>query len=110
MGMTVSRWSLGVALGCAAFAAIILPFPATPSSSWASSAPPPLATEIAKLAQAAGEAHAAVRGYRAAQALDRSHVAADVVRRSIAGLLHQRVQTRPSFGSIAACLPPSPRR
>src|SRR6185503_15845271 len=31
MGMTISRWSIGVALGCAAFAAIILPFPAVQS-------------------------------------------------------------------------------
>jgi len=75
MGVTTWRWSAGVAMGCAAIAAVLLPFPPTVAETWTPAAPPPLAAELAKLTQAAGRAHAAVRSYRAAQALDRWSVA-----------------------------------
>jgi len=71
MGVIVWRWSAGVAMGCAAIAALLLPFPPTVPETWTSAAPAPLALELASLTQVAGEAHAAVRSYRAAQALDR---------------------------------------
>jgi hypothetical protein len=71
MGVTIWRWSAGVALGCAAFAALLLPFPPTVPETWRSAAPPPLTAGLASLTQVAGEAHAAVRSYRAARALDR---------------------------------------
>lgn len=71
MGVTIWRWVAGVTTGCAAMAALLLPFPPTVPETWRSAAPAPLASELASLARVAGEAHAAVRRYRAAQALDR---------------------------------------
>jgi len=71
MGVTVWRWTAGVAMGCAAIAALLLPFPPTVPDTWRSAAPAPLAAEFAALTQVAGEAQASVRSYRAAQALDR---------------------------------------
>ena len=75
MGMTIWRWSAGVAIGCAAIAALLLPFPPPVVERWTPAAPPPLADQIAGLTRVAGQAHAAVRAYRAAQALDRWSVA-----------------------------------
>ena len=71
MGVTTWRWSAGVAIGCAAIAAVLLPFPPTVAETWTPVAPVALRAEIAKLTQVTGQAHAAVRSYRAAQALDR---------------------------------------
>ena len=71
MGVTTWRWSAGVAMGCAAIAAVLLPFPPTVAETWTPAAPAPLAAELAKLTRVAGQAHAAVSTYRAAQALDR---------------------------------------
>jgi len=71
MGLTIWRWSASVALGCTAVTALLLPFPPTVPETWTSAAPPPLAAELARLTQVAGQVHEAVRGYRAAQALDR---------------------------------------
>jgi len=71
MVVTIWRWGVGVAMGCAAMAAILLPFPPTVPETWTSAAPAPLASELASLAQVAGQAHAAARSYRAARALDR---------------------------------------
>lgn len=71
MGMTLWRWIAGVAVGCAAIAAMLLPFPPTTPRTWATNAPAPLLGEMRKLTAAAGEAYAGVRAYRAAQALDR---------------------------------------
>lgn len=71
MGMTFWRWSAGVAVGCVAIAAMLLPFPPTAPRTWATNTPAPLAAEMRKLTAAAGDAHAGVRAYRAVQALDR---------------------------------------
>ncbi len=71
MGVTVWRWTAGVAIGCSAIAALLLPFPPTVPEAWTSRAPAPLASELAALTQVAGEAQASVHAYRAAQALDR---------------------------------------
>lgn len=71
MGMTVWRWTAGVAIGCAAVATILLPFPPTVAETWKSAAPTPLADGLTTLMRAAGQAHAAVRDYRAARGLDR---------------------------------------
>ena len=76
MGMTIWRWSAGVTLGCAAIAALLLPFPATVPHWAAPPAPRPLAIEVGRLVTAASEAQSAVRSYRAAQALDRWTLAA----------------------------------
>lgn len=71
MGVTIWRWTAGVAIGCAAIVALLLPFPPAVIDTWTPAAPPPLADEMGKLTRAAGQAQAAVRDYRAAQALDR---------------------------------------
>ena len=71
MGVTVWRWTAGVAIGCSAIAALLLPFPPTVPEAWTSRAPAPLASGLTALTQVAGEAQASVHAYRAAQALDR---------------------------------------
>ena len=71
MGVTFWRWTAGVAFGCGALAVVLLPFPPVVPETWASAAPPQLAAEIRKLTEAAGDAQAAVRTYRSAQALGR---------------------------------------
>src|SRR5690349_8543708 len=73
MGMigSLGRWGGGLAAGCAALSALLLPFPRTTPQSWTGAPPAPLAAEMTALTKAAGDAYAAVRTYRNAQALNR---------------------------------------
>ena len=75
MGMTLVRWSAGVALVCAAVAMALLPLPPSTAQSWSAASPAPLASEIAKFAAVAGRADESVRAYRAAQGIERWRVA-----------------------------------
>jgi hypothetical protein len=71
MGVTIARWCIAVAAVCTAIAALALPFPDPRPQQWVSGAPAPLASEVANLVRASGNAYAAVRRYRSEQALDR---------------------------------------
>ena len=77
MGMirSVWPWIAGVTIGCAAIAALLLPFPPTRPETWPG-APAPLAAEVAALTKAVGDARVAVRTYRNTQALQRWSAAA----------------------------------
>jgi hypothetical protein len=77
MGVTVTRWCIGVAFACGAVAMLVLPFPETPRQRWTSAAPQPLAAEVTRLVHASGNAYAAVRRYRSMQALARWNQSAE---------------------------------
>jgi hypothetical protein len=69
MGLTLLRWGAGVALGCAALTAALLPFPTSVVERWAFAAPEPLAGEASRWAADSERARAALRAYRSATAL-----------------------------------------
>ena len=71
MGVTIARWCIAVTAACAAIAALALPFPDPRPQQWMSGTPAGLASEVARLVRASGDAYAAVRRYRSAQALGR---------------------------------------
>jgi hypothetical protein len=70
MGLTLWRWGAGVALGCGALTAALLPFPASVAERWTFAAPEPLAGEVSRWAADVARAQAALRAYRAATALE----------------------------------------
>lgn len=71
MGLTVWRWCAGVAGGCVAVAAALLPFPSGVEQSWAGATPAPLAAELGQLSGEIRLAHAALRTYRSTAGLER---------------------------------------
>ena len=75
MGMTMWRWSAAVTFICAAAAAVLLPFPDSAAAPWGGARPAPLAAAAGRLAQAAVDAHSAVRDYQTARALARWNAA-----------------------------------
>ena len=76
MGMTIVRWTAGVAVGCLAVTVVLVPFPPTVPRAWGSAPPAALAKELNDLKKASSAAYAAVRSYRTGQALDRWSAAA----------------------------------
>lgn len=75
MGVTISRWCLGVALICVVVTSIAVPFPEVEPRRWVTASPAPLANELSRLVGASGDAYAAVRRYRSMQGLERWRIA-----------------------------------
>ena len=69
MGVTLWRWTAGVALACAALA-VIVPFPTPVAERWVSPVPQPLERETRRFASDVARTQATVRAYRSAVGLE----------------------------------------
>jgi len=77
MGLTMWRWSAGVAVACAAVACALLPFPpADDAGRWIPAIPAPLAAEVQRLTGDLRRTQDAVRAYRSQIGLARWRSAA----------------------------------